>query len=63
MDYYTEEQRNKIKEYLSNQRWKDADNGAFALGNHEIGFDETGQPLTGAMEVPAELPEEADPAC
>ncbi len=62
MDYYTEEQRNKIKEYLSNQRWKDAENGAFALGNHEIGFDETGKPLTGAMEVPAELPEEADPA-
>lgn len=62
MDYYTDEQRNKIKEYLSNQRWKDAENGAFALGNHEIGFDETGEPLTGAMEVPTELPEGADPA-
>ena len=60
MDYYTEEQRNKIKEYLSNQRWKDAKNGAFALGNHEIGFDEIGEPLTDVMEVPAELPEEAD---
>lgn len=32
MDYYTEEQRNKIKEYLSRQRWKDAENGTFALG-------------------------------
>lgn len=62
MDYYTDEQRNKIKEYLSNQRWKDAENGAFAFGSHEIGFDETGRPLTDVMEVPAELPEGADPA-
>lgn len=34
MDYYTEEQRNKIKKYLSEQCWKDAENGTFALGNH-----------------------------
>lgn len=57
MDYYTEEQRNKIKEYLSRQRWKDAENGTFALGNHEIAFDENNEPITGMMEIPQELPE------
>ena len=49
MDYYTEEQRNKIKEYLSRQRWKDAENGTFALGNHEIAFDENNEPITGMV--------------
>ena len=62
MDYYTEEQRLKIKDYLSQQRWRDAESGTYALGNHEIGFDEAGNPLTAAMEVPEELPEGADPA-
>ena len=62
MDYYTEEQRMKIKQYLSEQRWRDAESGTYALGNHEIGFDEVGNPLTAAMEVPEELPEGADPA-
>ena len=52
MDYYTAEQRMKIKQYLSEQRWRDAESGAYALGNHEIGFDEAGNPLTAAMEVP-----------
>ena len=62
MDYYTEEQRNKIKQYLSEQRWKDAENGTFALGNHEIAFDEKNEPITGMLEVPERLPEEANPA-
>lgn len=62
MDYYTEEQRRKIKQYLSEQRWRDAESGTHALGNHEIGFDEAGNLLTAAMEVPEELPEGADPA-
>ena len=62
MDYYTEEQRMKIKQYLSEQRWRDAESGTYTLGNHEIGFDEAGNPLTAAMEVPEELPEGADPA-
>lgn len=61
MDYYTEEQRMKIKQYLSEQRWRDAESGTYALGNHEIGFDEAGNPLTAAMDVPEELPEGADP--
>ena len=61
MDYYTEEQRYKIKQYLSEQRWKDAESGTFALGNHEIAFDERNEPVTGMMKVPEELPEGADP--
>ena len=62
MDYYTEEQRNKIKKYLGEQRWKDAENGTFALGNHEITFDEDNEPITGMMDIPEELTEGADPA-
>lgn len=62
MDYYTEEQRNKIKKYLSEQRWKDAEDGTFALGNHEIAFDENNEPIIGMLEIPKELPEDADPA-
>lgn len=62
MDYYTEEQRNKIKKYLSEQRWKDAEDGTYALGNHEITFDENNEPITGMMEIPKELPKDADPA-
>lgn len=61
MDYYTEEQRKKIKKYLSEQRWKDAENGTFALGNHEISFNENNEPITGMMEIPKELPKGADP--
>ena len=60
MDYYTDEQRNKIKQYLSEQRWKDAENGEFALGNHEIAFDEKNEPITGMMEIPEKLPENAE---
>ena len=62
MDYYTEKQRMEIKQYLSEQRWRDAESGTYALGNHEIGFDEADNLLAAAMEVPEELPEGADPA-
>lgn len=56
-DQQTTEQRNKIKRYLSEQRWKDAETGTFALGNHEIAFHEENEPITGMMEVPERLPE------
>lgn len=61
MDYYTKEQREKIKKYLSEQRWKDAENGNYALGSHEPTFDENNEILASAMIVPDELPENADP--
>lgn len=60
-DYYTKEQRRKIREYLSEQRWKDAENGNYALGNHEPTFDANNNIQASAMVVPEELPENADP--
>lgn len=60
-DYYTEEQRNKIKDYLAQQRWKDAEKGSYAPGPHEISFDKNNQPITTQMPVPNELPEGVDP--
>ncbi len=57
MDYYTEEQRSKIKKYLGEQRWKDIEAGTYALGNHEIASNENVELLAEAMEIPAELPE------
>lgn len=59
-DYYTPEQRRKIREYLSEQRWKDAENKSYALGNHEPYFDENNDIVASAMIVPEELPENAD---
>lgn len=59
-DYYTKEQRNKIKDYLGKQRWKDAENGSYALGPHEIAFDANNEPITAQMSIPDELPEDAD---
>ncbi|MDC0767999.1 hypothetical protein [Streptomyces sp. HD] len=38
-DYYTREQRQKVVDHLSRQRWIDAENGTFARGSHEIPFD------------------------
>lgn len=61
-DYYTEEQRDKLKDYFSQQRWKDAESGSYALGNHEIAFDENNEPITGELEIPEILTENADPA-
>ena len=61
MDYYTPEQRRKIREYLSEQRWKDAENKSYGLGNHEPYFDENNNLMASAMVVPEELPENADP--
>ena len=59
-DYYMPEQRRKIREYLSEQRWKDAENKSYALGNHEPYFDENNDIVASAMIVPEELPENAD---
>lgn len=61
LDYYSEEQRQKIKEYFSEQRWKDAETGTFAPGPHEISFNANNEPITATMEVPEELPEDSDP--
>jgi len=61
MDYYTPEQRLKIRNYLSEQRWKDAESGTIGLGPHEISFDENNEPITANMPIPDELPEGMNP--
>lgn len=61
MDYYTDEQRLKIRDYLSQQRWKDAESGIVGLGPHEISFDENNEPITEMIPLPDELPEGMDP--
>lgn len=61
MDYYTEEQRQKIMDYMSQQRWKDAENGTMALGPHEVAFDANNEPIVGgSTDAVTELPEGAD---
>lgn len=63
-DSYTKEQRQKIREFLSRQRWKDAESGSYAHGPHEIGFDEKGELMTnlgGLGSIPEEIIGNLDP--
>src|SRR6187200_3464517 len=46
-DSYTLEQRRQVIDYLGQQRWVDAENGTFALGPHELSFDDEGQIVEG----------------
>lgn len=55
-DSYTPEQRLKIRQYLSRQRWKDAETGTVGRGPHEISFDAANEPITKMMPVPEALP-------
>lgn len=59
-DSYTKEQRQQIREFLSAQRWKDAESGTYAHGPHEIGFDADGNMLTNQGGL-GTIPEEAVP--
>nr|WP_258310818.1 hypothetical protein [Streptomyces sp. FT05W] len=60
-DYYTREQRQKIVDYFSRQRWIDAEKGTFARGSHEVPFDENGDVAPSNRVLPKTLPEDADP--
>lgn len=60
-DSYTREQRQKIIDYLSQQRWQDAERGQYALGYHEVPFDENGNIVKGQQILPDALPENPDP--
>ncbi len=60
-DSYTPEQRQKVVDYLSRQRWIDAENGTFARGSHEVPFDADGNPAPVDRVLPETLPEGADP--
>ena len=60
-DSYTVEQRHKIIDYLSQQRWTDAEKGTYALGYHEIPFDTSGNIVKGDKLIPDTLPPNPNP--
>jgi uncharacterized protein len=60
-DSYTKEQRSKVIDYISQQRWADAENRNYAVGPHEVQFDEKGNIVKGNRVLPETLPETADP--
>lgn len=60
-DGYTPEQRHQVIDYLSQQRWADAEKGRYAPGFHEVPFDEQGRLLKGDRTLPENLPADANP--
>jgi uncharacterized protein len=60
-DGYTPEQRQEVINYLSQQRWKDAEKGQYATGLHEVPFDEKGNLVKGNRVLPEDLPKEPNP--
>jgi uncharacterized protein len=60
-DSYTKEQRRNIIEYISEQRWADAERGTYAAGPHEVQFDEKGNVVRSTRVLPETLPATADP--
>lgn len=60
-DNYTPEQRQKILDYLSQERWKNAESGRYTLGFHEIFFDQSGNVIRGEKLMPDSLPANANP--
>jgi fermentation-respiration switch protein FrsA (DUF1100 family) len=60
-DSYTREQRRKVIDYISEQRWSDAENGKYAAGPHEVQFDERGDVVRSIRVLPETLPATADP--
>lgn len=60
-DGYTLEQRHQVIDYLSQQRWSDAETGTFALGYHEVPIDDSGRVGKGDRVLPEKLPSNPDP--
>ncbi|MFF8500746.1 alpha/beta hydrolase [Streptomyces anulatus] len=60
-DYYTPEQRQKVVDHLSRQRWIDAENGTYARLSHEVPFDENGNVAPSDRVLPKTLPADVDP--
>lgn len=60
-DSYTNEQRHKVVDYLSQQRWIDAEKGTNALGYHEVPFDEKGNIIKGTKLLADTLAENPNP--
>ncbi|MFI2287500.1 alpha/beta hydrolase [Streptomyces niveus] len=59
-DYYTPEQRQKVVDHLSRQRWIDAENGTYTRLSHEVPFDENGNVAPSNRVLPKTLPADAD---
>jgi fermentation-respiration switch protein FrsA (DUF1100 family) len=60
-DSYTKEQRHKIIDSISQQRWADAATGKYAVGYHEVPFDAQNNIVKGARILPESLPANPDP--
>lgn len=60
-DSYTTEQRHKVLDYISQQRWIDAANGKTEVGLHEVPFDEAGNIVKGNKGLPDTLPKNPNP--
>jgi uncharacterized protein len=60
-DSYTKEQRREVIDYLSEQRWADAEAGRYAVGLHEVPFDDKGNIVKGNRILPETLPDTPDP--
>lgn len=60
-DSYTMEQRHKVIDYISQQRWMDAERGKYSLGYHEVPFDAKGNIVKGQRVLPEILPGNPDP--
>ncbi|WP_399936970.1 alpha/beta hydrolase [Streptomyces sp. BBFR25] len=60
-DYYTREQRQKVVDHLSRQRWIDTERGTCARLSHEVPFDEDGNVAPTNRVLPQTLPADADP--
>ncbi len=58
-DGFTVEERKKVIDYLSQQRWEDAKSGHYALGYHEVPFDKNGNIIKGQRILPETLSENA----
>jgi fermentation-respiration switch protein FrsA (DUF1100 family) len=60
-DGYTLEQRKKVIDYLSQQRWTDSQNDNDAVGLHEVPFDKNGNIVKGNRVLPETLSKNPDP--
>lgn len=58
-DRYSAADRHAVLQYLNAQRWKDAENGTFAHGGHDINVDQNGKVSAADRILPEALP--ADP--
>ena len=59
-DYYTPEQREKVKEYLASMRDKEAKEGQGIRGYHELPVDDQGHVISKDTLFPDKLPDNAD---